>query len=171
MAACVILLRHAEKASDDGRVKGVDARGAPDTNDLCVRGWQRAGALARFFAPGGGDLGVPQALFAGAPTEEHPSRRSISTLAPLAERLGLPLNMRLRRGQEAELAAAATGCDGPVLVAWDHRHLPALARAFTRASVPPQWPEGCFDRFWILTREGADWRFEQRPQRLLGGDE
>jgi hypothetical protein len=37
--------------------------------------------------------------------------------------------------------------------------------------VPPQWPEGCFDRFWILTREGADWRFEQRPQRLLGGDE
>ena len=75
----IILLRHAEKARPDEHIQGVDARGQPDANELSVRGWQRAGALAHFFAPGGGDLGVPDALFAGPPTAAHPSRRSVSS--------------------------------------------------------------------------------------------
>lgn len=166
----IILLRHAEKASADGQVQSVDASGRPDKNELSVRGWQRAGALARFFAPGGGDLGVPEALYAGGPTDTRPSRRSISTLAPLAERLGLALDTRFRRGQELELAEAAAGSQGLVLIAWDHRHLPSLARAFVRGSTPETWPEACFDRFWILTRDGSGWQFVQRPQRLLAGD-
>lgn len=170
MAERVILLRHAEKASADGRVRAVDTRGRPDPNELSVRGWQRAGALARLFAPGGGDLGVPAALFAGAPTAAHPSRRSISTLAPLAERLGLATDSRFARGQEAEIARAAAERPGLVLVAWDHRHLPALARAFGATDAPGGWPAACFDRFWILQRDGLGWRFEARSQGLLAGD-
>jgi hypothetical protein len=170
MAERLVLLRHADKASADGRIQAVDACGRPDADELSVRGWQRAGALARFFARGGGDLGVPAALFAGAPTPEHPSRRSISTLAPLAERLGLATDARFARGQEAEVARAATGRPGLVLIAWDHRHLPALARACGAAQVPDTWPDDCFDRFWILDRAGDGWRFEVRGQRLLAGD-
>lgn len=169
----IILLRHAEKPSDDGRFRGVDASGRPDDNELSVRGWQRAGALAHFFAPGGGDLGVPDALLAGPPSAAHPSRRSISTLTPLAERLGQPLDVSHPRGHEAELARALAQHDGLVLVAWDHRGLCRIAEALVGATgvTPQQWPEQCFDRFWIFTRQGAGWQFEARPQRLLAGDD
>lgn len=170
MTERIVLLRHAEKASADGRIQAVDACGRPDPDELSVRGWQRAGALARLFAPGGGDLGVPAALFAGAPTADHPSRRSISTLAPLAERLGLVTDTRFARGQEAEVARAAAEQPGLVLIAWDHRHLPALAWACGAPDAPPDWPADCFDRLWILERDGARWRCEVRGQGLLAGD-
>jgi broad specificity phosphatase PhoE len=168
----IILLRHAEKPSPDGRVGGVDTRGQPDADELSVRGWQRAGALARFFAPGGGDLGVPDALFAQGPTPEHPSRRCISTLQPLAERLGHPLDQRFQRSEEAELAEALSRVDGLALAAWDHRHLGKIARALLGDADPgpPEWPEDCFDRLWLFSREGAGWRFEERGQDLLAGD-
>lgn len=170
----IILLRHAEKPAADGRIGGVAADGRPDAHELSVRGWQRAGALARFFAPGGGELGVPDVLVAGPPSAAHPSRRSVSTLRPLAERLKLPLELGFERGREAELARELPGRDGGLaLVAWDHQGLVDIARALSPhdATPPRQWDDACFDRFWIFSREGQVWRFEQRGQRLLAGDD
>lgn len=165
----IILLRHAEKPSDDAVINGVDAQGRPDANELSVRGWQRAGALLGLFAPGG-SLGVPGSLFAERPTDAHPSRRCVSTLQPLADRLGLSLDVRFKRGEEAELAEALMQCQGTVLAAWDHRHLVEIARALPGAPGVEDWPEQCFDRLWIFSRDGAGWRFEDRPQDLLAGD-
>jgi len=169
----IILLRHAEKPGADGRVGGVDADGRADGHELSVRGWQRAGALARFFARGGGDLGVPDVLVAGPPSAAHPSRRSVSTLRPLAERLGLRLELDFPRGQEAALARELQHRDGGLaLVAWDHHGLVEIARALRPhgADLPASWDEDCFDRFWIFSREEAGWRFQPRAQRLLAGD-
>jgi broad specificity phosphatase PhoE len=168
----IILLRHAEKPSPDGRVQGVDANGQPNPNELSIRGWQRAGALARFFAPGGGNLGVPDALYAGAPTLDHPSRRSISTLEPLAQRLALPLDRSFSRNDEASLLETMSERDGLVLVAWDHRGLCRIANALMGSSeaTPQSWPNQCFDRFWVFSRRDGGWDFESRAQRLLAGD-
>lgn len=169
----IILLRHAEKPGADGRDAGVDAHGQPDANQLSVRGWQRAGALARLFSPGGGDLGVPQALFAERPSPAHPSRRCISTLQVLAERLGRSPDQSFQRGEEADLAEALSRVDGLALVAWDHRHLGKIARTLLggAADGPGEWPEDCFDRLWLFSREGgAAWQFEERSQDLLAGD-
>lgn len=169
-ASRIILLRHAEKPDEEHG--GVDAHGHPDGDELSVRGWQRAGALARLFAPGGGGLGVPDALFAERPCAAHPSRRCISTLQPLADRLGLTLDQRFQRGEEVELAQALSGADGLALAAWDHRSLGRLARALLgdTAKGPPEWPPSCFDRFWILSRAGSGWQLEDVPQGLLAGD-
>jgi hypothetical protein len=170
-ASRIILLRHAEKPAEPDR--GVDARGHPDGNELSVRGWQRAGALARLFSPGGGGLGVPDALFAERPCAAHPSRRCISTLQPLADRLGLTLDQRFQRGDETELAQALSGSDGLALVAWDHRNLARLAHALLGDTVagPAEWSDSCFDKFWMLTRDGPGWRLEELPQGLLAGDD
>ena len=50
-AAKIMIVRHAEKPSDDGTILGVDADGKDNPEELIVRGWQRSGALVRLFAP------------------------------------------------------------------------------------------------------------------------
>ena len=66
--AKVMLIRHAEKPDGTGNVMGVSELGLPHPRQLSVRGWQRAGALVRFFAPAGGNfadgIATPSAIFA-----------------------------------------------------------------------------------------------------------
>eukprot|EP01035_Chromulina_nebulosa_P061835 gene61835-84570_t len=47
--AKIMFTRHAEKPF--GTTQGVGPDGTANPEDLIVRGWQRAGALVRFFAP------------------------------------------------------------------------------------------------------------------------
>ena len=46
-----MVIRHAEKPDDAGNVLGITIEGHRDPQELTVRGWQRAGALATFFVP------------------------------------------------------------------------------------------------------------------------
>jgi hypothetical protein len=45
----IMLIRNAEKP--EGTVQGFDVNGNDGQEFLVVQGWQRAGALVRFFAP------------------------------------------------------------------------------------------------------------------------
>jgi hypothetical protein len=47
----IMVIRHAEKPDDSGTVFGVTTEGLQDPEELTVRGWQRAGALATFSHP------------------------------------------------------------------------------------------------------------------------
>ena len=79
----VMLIRHGEKPADDGSMHGVDEAGRADANELSVRGWQRAGALARLFVPRAGTLEAPletpNRLYAPGPSPASPSKRSLHT--------------------------------------------------------------------------------------------
>jgi hypothetical protein len=79
MAEKIMLIRHAEKPDETGSVLGIDEAGRPDPNQLSVRGWQRAGALVRFFAPLGQEhpkgMATPSAIFACKP---HNGSSSVS---------------------------------------------------------------------------------------------
>jgi hypothetical protein len=68
----VMIIRHGEKPQPGEPELGVDENGNVDKNELIVRGWQRAGALARFFLPKDDEptdapLSKPTYLFAAAP--------------------------------------------------------------------------------------------------------
>ena len=175
-ASCVMLIRHGEKPSTDGDVAGVTLEGAPSPDELSVRGWQRSGALARFFAPLAGaaiaaGITTPTHLFAPKPTVHVPSRRSSHTLAPLAELLGLTVRTDFEKGQEADLAAAIANLSGAVLVAWEHKALRAIGAALASdVGLPQTWPDERFDMVWSFERLDAGWSFRQVPQLLLAGD-
>jgi hypothetical protein len=47
----IMIIRHAEKPDPSANIVGVTEGGDVDKDDLTVRGWQRAGALVRFFNP------------------------------------------------------------------------------------------------------------------------
>jgi hypothetical protein len=177
-----MLIRHAEKPTQ--AAAGVKEDGKQSSRDLTVMGWQRAGALVCFFAPARGPLqspliATPEFLFASASTDgssnadESRSRRSEETIIPLAEKLGLEINLAFTKGQEKEVAEAAQACSGPVLIAWQHENIYNIAKSIPGGSVAPQnWPGNRFDIVFVLTRRVPDnvYDFAQVPQSLLAGD-
>lgn len=172
-----MIIRHAEKpgaSGDDDR--GVSPTGEPDRHELTVTGWQRAGALVRFFAPSVGapppPLAVPAVLVASAAIPGSPSLRAQRTLAPLSRMLGLPIRCRHAEGEEHALAASLRAGATPALVCWHHKSIAPLVEALTDGAVAPRhWPDERFDLVWVLERGGAGrWTFAAVPQRLLPGD-
>ena len=176
-----MIIRHGEKPS--GHVAGVDESGASSGHHLSVRGWQRAGALACFFAPAHGPLqspllARPEFIFASAAVDDpvpgnSRSRRSEETVGPLAAVLGVAVDLRFSKGEEKALAAAAMACGGAVLIAWQHENIGAIAHAITGTRIAPHdWPSERFDLVFVFTLNPADgtYEFAQVPQRLLAGD-
>ena len=184
-ATKIMLIRHAEKP--DGSAQGIDADGVAGKESLIVQGWQRAGALVRFFAPADAQfqhpgIARPTSLFAsGAVSRKEKegvgskSLRPEQTLTPLSQFLGseVPFRLDFAEGQEAELAAAAVASEGVVLIAWQHEAIPAIANAiFGKAgAVPSKWPGDRFDVVWVFDLQpNGGYSFSQAPQMLLAGD-
>jgi hypothetical protein len=177
----IMIIRHAEKPA--GKVAGVDEAGASSGHHLSVRGWQRAGALACLFAPAHGPLqnallAKPAFIFASAAaTDPEPgdtkSRRSEDTVTPLAHLIGVDINLNFSKGQETALAQAAQACNRPVLIAWRHEGINAIANCILGAEVAlPSWPKDRFDVIYVLTLNPLDgtYSFAQVTQCLLAAD-
>lgn len=182
MLQTLYIIRHAEKPDGKGPA-GVDANGNDDPESLTPRGWARAGAWAELFVPSLGEpsLKTPQVLFASAPSKHHKdnpdgskSRRPLETITPLAEKLGLEVDLRFEKGQEQAIAKELGKTKGVVLVCWQHEAIFALAGALEPApdGLPTEWPGSRFNVIVKLSRDapGAAWSFEQIAPALLSGD-
>jgi hypothetical protein len=172
----IMLIRHAEKPDETGAVLGVDENGRANPHQLSVRGWQRAGALVRFFtlAAQSGPAGIetPSAIFACKPLNGSCSVRPFSTIWPLAAALQIPVNHDISKNEEAALLNAVASVSGAVLICWAHEPIPALVKGIAGElpGLPVKWPGKRFDLVWILDRTEAGWSFSQAGQLLLPGD-
>jgi len=178
----IMLIRHAEKPT--GTQAGVGTVGENDPNSLRIEGWERAGALVRFFAdPTVPGIETPTALFAGAYQKakhgvllpDTKSVRPFHTLSPLAASLNLPIDACFPTGDEAGLALALLRVRGSVLVAWEHKHIPLIAAALpvrNASDVPRTWPGDRYDMVFLfkLNPDGKSYVFSQVPQLALPGD-
>jgi hypothetical protein len=171
----IMLIRHAEKPTKDGPEWGVDKNGSKDDEELIVRGWQRAGALARLFSPldgyaAGSPLALPTKLYAAHPNAKNSSKRSKHTLAPLATLIGAPICLDFSIGEEAALAKEILRGDDIVLVAWEHKAITLIVESLTDGALrSPHWDDARFDMILILDNQ-PNWRLMQKPQMLLAGD-
>ena len=162
----IMIIRHAE--SHDA--PGVDAPDKPDEHSLDVRGWQRAGALARFFRPRAGTTEMtPGTIFASKIAEGSKSKRPQQTVAPLAALLGLPVRTGHAKHEPEALMAQVLRCDATVLVAWEHTVIPKLVAALPEppAGVPTEWPKHRYDLVWVFDRATKGWRFSEIEQDVL----
>jgi hypothetical protein len=173
----IMLIRHAEKPNDDGSVAGVSPTGQSDPEALVVRGWQRAGALVRLFAPLHGAftdqrLATPDVIFASAVAKHSKSWRSQQTVFELAAAVQVKLDLRFAKGDEPRLVESAIAENGHVLIAWEHEAIPDIANRILGSNTicPQKWPASRFDVVWIFDRQGNGWSFAQVPQLLLSGD-
>ncbi|WP_233808994.1 histidine phosphatase family protein [Paraburkholderia sp. HP33-1] len=175
----IMVIRHAEKP--DHQAAGVDANGRPDSKSLTPQGWQRAGALVQFMAPGSNGeprspLARPKYLLAAYadPATDDDSKRPQQTITPLAAHLGtaIPFDCSIGKDQLQKLVEKATGAGGTVLIAWEHKRIPEMARMLVaRGETVPDWPDDRFDMVWVLSRAGAEWSLTQVPQMLLASDQ
>lgn len=169
----LMVIRHAERPDQQAGVHGVTATGVPDKDELTARGWQRAGALVRFFNPSAPAtvrtrLLVPGAVFAAPPTDDHPSKRPLRTVEPLAADLSLVVRTEFALHKERDLVAAARVTAATVLICWHHERIPKLAAALG-ISVD-DWPDQVFDRVLVFDRAGDGWTLSVVQQHLLPGD-
>jgi broad specificity phosphatase PhoE len=174
-----MLIRHAEKQAKIPPPYGVNADGAQDKHSLSPRGWQRAGALVQYFRwPRVDGIVTPTTIYASGVggqvvlvdgDDVSKSLRPQQTVTPLAAALALDIVTRWPVGEEAGLAAAVREVEGPVLIAWEHKHIPLIAAQFTNAA-PAAWPDSTFDVVWLLQYADGAYTFDQRHQQLLPGD-
>lgn len=180
----IMMIRHAEKPLAESLPYGVTSDGNRDDRSLNVRGWQRAGALASFFAPASGQpmkpsIARPQFVFASSGQTGTSSLRSRETVSPLAAKLGdaVVANFDFGVGQESAVADAILQCAGIVLVAWEHHNIPVIAGHFPLSpnNMTPVglWPDDRFDLVWVFDRDSnaAGYLFVQVAQLLLAGDQ
>ncbi|SDD17161.1 hypothetical protein SAMN05421548_115103 [Paraburkholderia lycopersici] len=156
----------------------VDADGRLDEESLAVRGWQRAGALARLLSAGGHPRSRrlrPSTVFATGVRQASPSKRSMQTVEPLVALLRESAHIRYEtayaKDEGAALMADVLAQNGVVLIAWEHKVLPSLIAHLPDAPVVPSaWPDDRFDMMWVFDRAARGWSFVQQPQQLLAGD-
>ena len=176
----IMIIRHAEKHQHGSYGQGVTEDGRPARHELTVRGWQRAAALVRLFAPPealpmSSPIQTPRSIFASDATKQSPSLRAMHTVGPLAAALGIPVNHDYCENDETALAAAVSAAPSPVLIAWHHGHIAKLVREIAGEHIrcPGRWPDERFDVVWVLERHGAHggaWSFFQVAQCLLPDD-
>jgi hypothetical protein len=179
MVKKIMIVRHGEKPDKRDSVHGVDVEGKHDKDDLSPKGWQRSGALVRFFNPVNGQfihsaLAKPNAIFAASPEGHVKSLRSQNTVQALADSLGLRINLKHAKGEEKALVGDALAQDGVVLIAWEHNAIVEITNLILGGedSSPQKWPDSRFDLVWIFDQQAhpGGWKFAQVPQMLLPGD-
>ena len=178
-AVKIMLIRHAEKPAKDGVPYGVTQTGERSKESLEVKGWQRAGALTKLFAPTSGhfqdpSLAKPQFLYASKPLRRAGSRRPIETLTPLAEKLAIPINSEFQRSDIESMVDEIFSLKGVALICWQREYIPRIASYILGRNnvAPADWPEDRFDMIWVFDLDGssAKYRLKQVPQQLLSGD-
>jgi len=191
-ATKIMIIRHGEKPADSPPPTGpfgVNVNGIQDYgHSLIVQGWQRAGALANFFAPTNGQLqnkaiAIPATVFActappnakGQPTGLRP-RETITPLVDKLKRTGsVQTNFSFGETQDFEAANAALACDGVVLISWEHHNISQIVSFIptkNKEDVPSEWDGQRFDLVWVfdLNKNKKHYTFSQIPQLLLAED-
>ena len=143
-ASKIMIIRHAEKPDDAGTVLGVTIEGHQDPEELTVRGWQRAGALATFFAPPDAHfrdqrIEKPVTIFASRVAPHSKSLRPQHTVEPLAELVGREkLRLDFSEGEEQQLVAAAVAVAGVVLILGTTKLYPRLRTCSWATTLHPE---------------------------------
>jgi phosphohistidine phosphatase SixA len=147
--ALIILIRHAEASPD------------PSDPHLSEAGVKRAERLASFITsdPAMTRFGPPVAVFATRTTKDGNGQRSQETVAPLAQRLQLPVQTPLPSKRYTALARRILGSPDyagkTVVVCWTHSTMPQLAAALGVTPPPGKWKDKVYDRGYLISFPGG----------------
>lgn len=136
-AKLIMIIRHGEKVNDK-------------ETDLSAKGKARAYCLSEAFGTNG-KFTTPLKIYAQSPSEKKQSTRPRDTVQPLADALGIEVDLSYTSGQVKKLAKDVEGSnDEVVLISWSNDNIPDIAEKFGITS-PPDWDSDTFDEIWMLS--------------------
>ncbi len=144
LPAQVILLRHAEKPYPE------------EGSHLSEEGWARARALSDYFlkSPEATRFGKVAGLYAVRPDRPDGSVRSIETLTPTSQALRVKIQTGFTKLEVSALVQEilkSPAFDGrTVVVCWEHKRIPEIAKALGAKDAPEEWGGKVYDRLWYL---------------------
>jgi broad specificity phosphatase PhoE len=151
MPSQVILIRHAEKPFP---IEGAH---------LSEQGYARARSWAPFFNsdPESIRFGKIVALYAMKPKNREGSVRAIETLVPTSLALNLPIRSKFLRDEIEPLVTEVFNEPAydqkTVLICWEHKAIPKIARFMGAVIEPLNWSGEVYDQVWFL-----DWKDPHR---------
>ncbi|ORX43933.1 hypothetical protein BCR36DRAFT_586398 [Piromyces finnis] len=156
-AKLIMLIRHGEKIDDEH-------------TDLSPQGQARADCLNEVFGSNG-YLTTPQKIYAQRPTEQRKSTRPKDTVTPLANSLGLQVDLSFTSGKYKDLAKTIySSPEEVILVCWGNDRIPNIANELGIDSAP-EWKGKVFDDVWILTDNMTPYTNSNiQPYRIFYGD-
>lgn len=140
--ARVVLLRHAEKPLSGP--------------ELSEKGWERARALPQIFSqhPELNKFGFAVAVYGMSPSREGRSVRSIQTVSPLAESLGLEVRADFQGDDYRQLVREISNhrdyAGKLVVVCWRREEIPAIIETFGATPIE-KVRSNQYDTLWMLT--------------------
>ncbi|KAL6596452.1 hypothetical protein U3516DRAFT_833332 [Neocallimastix sp. 'constans'] len=128
-AKLVMVIRHGEKIDDDH-------------TDLSPQGQARAECLVNVFGNNGTYIS-PQKIYAQSPTPQRQSTRPRDTVVPLADALGLQIDLSYTSGKVKKLSQYIMNSpEEVILVSWGNDKIPIIAEEFGIVN-PPDWEKHC----------------------------
>ncbi len=154
--AQVVIIRHGEKPASG--------------NELSEVGFQRARALPNFLS----NFKNIAALYAGSPEKPGGSIRSIQTITPFSQKIGMKIHAEFTKKNISGLVSAvmtAKVYEGhTVIICWEHSVIPDMAKLFGAVNSPSAWADDVYDRAWVLNFTSQGVEFEDIPEHVLPQD-
>ena len=132
----VVLFRHAEKPK-----KG---------DNLNCQGLNRSLALppmlyARF--------GLPEATYVPSMADGDNTlhSRMFQTMIPFAAKYNLQLTSKFGEDDAGGMAKEVLQRKGVIMIVWEHKRIPDVARALGISDTDLHWPDDDYDSLWIIT--------------------
>jgi len=136
-AKIIMIIRHGEKINDD-------------YTDLSPQGKARAFCLINVFGSNG-TYPSPQKIYAQSPSEKKQSTRPRDTVVPLANELGLQVDLSYESGKIKKLTEnVIISSEEVILISWSNDKIPEIIEKFGIMD-PPEWDKDVFDEIWILS--------------------
>lgn len=148
----VVLIRHAEKP-----IKG---------GNLTCQGFNRSLQLPALLKE---RFGIPSAIYIpsigmGDSTKHS---RMFQTIIPFAVKYNLALISKWEENDSAQLAGEIRQHKkGTVLIIWEHKRIPSIARALGIIDDTLRWPDDDYDSIWILTFKNGSAQLEKEKEGL-----
>ena len=147
----IVLIRHGEKPK-----KG---------DNLTCQGLNRSMQLpAVLFSR----FGIPAATYIPAiglgDSTKH--SRMFQTIIPFAVKYNLPLTSKFAEKDSAGIAADIIQKKGTVLIIWEHKCIPSIARALGIKEDTLRWDDDDYDSIWIVTFQNGRARLTKDREGL-----
>jgi hypothetical protein len=132
----IVLFRHAEKPK-----KG---------DNLNCQGLNRSRALSAILYS---RFGIPEAIYVPSlgNGDNTPHGRAFETMIPFAVKYNLPLTSRFDVDEPGKLSKEVLQRKGVVMIVWEHKRIPDIARALGVSDTDLDWSDKDYDSLWIIT--------------------